>query len=183
MTDSHAHLLPFHAINDFMLADYRQQVIQETLSSLANVSDGARAAVERTTRRYVAVPGFRNAAKAPVGVRIRPTIKAFEKHPDLVAAILSAWGELHAYLRQQLYDLLVERGWEVFPPDTERSKLPGFFPTWPAGEDFDKINAAYTEKFPDNEQPANHISLMTVWVSMRLPYDQPAESEPGEPAT
>jgi hypothetical protein len=169
--------LPFHAINDFMRDDYRLQVIRETLQALPELPAEYRSAVERLTQKVVVVPGFRNSMKAPSGLRVRPTVDAFQKSPQLVAAILSAWGEAHPELRAQVHDLLEERGWTVLPSEADRTKLPGFITKWPNGEDFEVLNKAYQEKYPLAQTKSDDVSLMIVWVSTRLPYDVPGEED------
>jgi hypothetical protein len=179
MNDKKAQFLPFHTINEFMRNDYRANVVRYTLNTMPALPDEIRSPVERLTRKAVKVPGFRNSAKAPASMRVKPTIEAFEKNPTLVAAILSAWCEAHAELRQQVYDLLTERGWEVLPPEADRTKLPGFITRWPKGEDFETLNAAFVEMYPDLQIESDDVSLMVVWVSVRLPYDI-EEDEEGE---
>ena len=162
--------LPFHAINEFMRPGYRTQVVRTTLTSLPDLPENFRLPIDQVTRAIVQVPGFRNSAKAPLGKRVKPTSDAFEKSPHLVAAILSAWAEAHPDLRQQVYDLLLERGWELLPPSADRTQLPGFFTTWPNGESFEHLTQAFNEKYPGVEVDSDDISLMIVWLSVRLPY-------------
>jgi len=178
MTDEEmTQFLPFHALNEFMRDDYRLEVIRTALSVLPNLPEEQREAVERLTRRLVQTPGFRNSAKAPVAKRVRPTAEAFAKNPQLVAAILAAWAQAHPELRQRVFDLLTERGWELLPVDADRTQLPGFFTQWPKDEDFEKINQAYTVKFPDLPASTDDVSLMVVWLSVSLPYDFDEDEE------
>ena len=93
----------------------------------------------------------------------------------MAAAILSAWAEAHTGLRSQTHELLAARGWEVLPPEADRTQLPGFVPTWPKDEDFEKLTVAFKEKYPDTEASDDDISLMIVWVSGRLPFQSPPE--------
>jgi len=146
------------------------RVVRFTLNALPGLPEEYRARVDRLTRKTVQVPGFRNSAKAPVAVRVKPTADAFEKSPQLVAAMLSAWAEAHPALRQQIYDLLVSRGWDILPVEADRTKLPGFITKWPKDEDFEKIISAFKEKYPDETVEDDDISLMVVWLSARLPY-------------
>ena len=162
--------LPFHAINEFMRMDYRQEIVRVTLTSLPDLPENFRIPIDQITRATVQVPGFRNSAKAPLVKRVKPTSEAFEKSPHLVAAILSAWAEVHPYLRQQVYDLLLDRGWELLPPTADRTQLPGFLMTWPNGENFEILAQAFSEKFPDTKVSNDDVSLMIVWLSVRLPY-------------
>ena len=175
MNDKKARFLPFHAINEFMRNDYRSHIVRYTLNALPTLPDEFRSPIERLTRKVVKVPGFRNSAKAPASVRVKPTIDAFEKSPDLVASILSAWSEAHAELRKQVYDLLVARGWEILPLEADRTKLPGFITKWPKGEDLEALNTAFAEMYPgaqgDSGVDSDDVSLMVVWVSARLPYE------------
>ena len=166
-----ARFLPFHAINEFMRPDFRTEVVRATLLALPGLPDDRRSQIEKITRRAVKVPGFRNSAKAPASLRVKPTAEAFEKNAGLVAAILSGWSESHPELRGQVSDLLAERGWEILPADADRTKLPGFLTRWPKGEDFETLTAAFVERYPDSESGSDDVSLMVVWLSGRLPYE------------
>lgn len=177
MNDEHIHYLPFHALNEFMNSEYRLNVVRLALSALPRLGNEYRAPVDRLTRQYVQVPGFRNSAKAPVPVKARSIAGSFEKSPELVANIVAAWAASLPDLRQKVYDLLVERGWEVLPPEADRRRLPGFLPTWPRGEDFEVLNNAFKEKYPDSDASSDDVSLMVVWLSGRLPYAVEGEDE------
>jgi hypothetical protein len=183
MTEKKQEYLPFHAINEFMRDDYRMSVVRSVLHAASQLPQELRAAIEKQTRRSVKVPGFRNSTLAPAGVRVTPTANAFEKNPDLASAILAAWAETQVELRQQVYDLLLERGWELLPVEVNRAKLPGFMIHWPKGEDFEGINKAYQEKYPLSTVGPDDVSLMTVWLGDRLPYNLEGEDEEPESAT
>jgi hypothetical protein len=180
MPDKKQEFLPFHAINEFMREDYRMIVVRTTLHGVPQLPAEFREAIDKQTKRFVKVPGFRNSALAPAGVRVTPTANAFEKNPDLVGTILAAWAEVHSGLRQQVFDLLTERGWELLPIDVNRAKLPGFLTHWPKGEDFEVIHKAFAEKYPQFSENADDISLMTVWLGDRLPYKAEGEDEDSE---
>jgi hypothetical protein len=153
-----------------MTSEFRHEVIHNVLIALPDLPEAHRNTINKLSGRYVKIPGFRNSPKAPLLVRIKPTINAFEKHPDFVAAILSSWVELYPELRKRVFDLLISRNWELLPLEADRKKLPGFLIIWPKDETFDAINQAYHEKYPDQVDQNNEISLMTVWLSGRLPY-------------
>ena len=145
------------------------------------------------TKKLVKIPGFRHTDKAPTIVRAIPTSNAFEKSPELVAAILAAWAEAHASLRLQIYETLVSRGWKTFPTEmhsladlpplktekdwgilpigADRTKIPGFLTYWPKGETFEVLYQAFTEKFPDAQTSIDEASLMVVWLTLRLPVN------------
>ncbi len=180
-----ARFLPYHAINEFMRNDYRVAVVRTTLDALPSLPEVYRKPIEHLTKKFVKVPGFRHSDKAPARVRVIPTADAFEKSPDLVAAILSAWAELHPELRQKVYDFLVARGWEIFPLDMDRTKLPGFSLKWPKGESFETLYKAYQEAHPGDETGSDDVCLMIVWLGGRLPYPdvEEQEEEPGDAGT
>jgi hypothetical protein len=162
--------LPFHAINEFMTAEYRLEVVRSALNSLPGLPEKYNSPINKLTGRLVKIPGFRHSLKAPTPLRIKPTADAFEKNPDLAAAILSAWAEAHANLREKVYTLLQSRNWEILPIDAERAMLPGFITIWPHGENFDMLNQAFKEMFPEEAVSTDDVSLMVVWISGRLPY-------------
>jgi hypothetical protein len=175
--EENVEFLPFHAINEFMRDDYRLKVVRSTLNAMPALPAEYRTAFDLLTRRLVQVPGFRNSAKAPAAKRIRPTAEAFTKSANLVAVILACWAEAHAELRQQVYDLLVARGWELLPVDADRSALPGFDLDWPEGEDFTTLHSAFQEANPQSEAGADDVSLMVVWLAVRLPYNTGEEDD------
>jgi len=165
--------LPFHAINQYMLEEFRTQMVGETLRALPALSRDHRAGVEKWTKKIVKVHGFRNSAKAPVGMRLKPTVDGFIKNPDLAAAILHAWAETEPTLRAQMFELLTAREWDhLLPVEADRTQLPGFQTDWPEGEDFDSLIEAFQARFPEGEVEENKISLMAVWVSGRLPLEE-----------
>ena len=177
MSDKKQEFLPFHAINEFMRDDYRLAVVRSALHAVTQLPPEYREAIEKQTKHNVKVPGFRNSTLAPAGVRVTPTANAFEKSHELAGAILAAWAEIHGVLRQQVFDLLTERGWELLPIEVNRGKLPGFLTHWPKGEDFEGIHKAYLVKYPQSAESADDISLMTVWLSDRLPFKVEGEDE------
>jgi len=199
MPDSTIQFLPFHAINDFMRPDFRLNVIRHCLNSLNQLPNKFQDPVNHHIRKVVKVPGFRNSEKAPTAVKILPASKAFENSPDLVAAILNAWSESKSELRLQVFDVLKQRGWFIFPaetlsltnlpsiqtekdwgilpPDADRSKLPGFLTYWPKDQDFEAIYQSYSELYPQGESSIDEVSLMAVWLSTRLPYHISGEEE------
>ena len=168
--DKKVSFLPFHAINEFMTAEYRLHLIRGVLTLLPSVPDTNRNQVNHLTRKLVIIPGFRNSLKAPLPLRIKPTVDAFEKNQNLAASILAAWADTQAELREKIHMLLQSRNWELLPLDTDRTKLPGFLTFWPGGENIEMLNQAFHEKYPDFNASSDDVSLMVVWISGRLPY-------------
>jgi hypothetical protein len=170
-------LLPFHAINEFMRNDFRLAVVRRALSAAPVLPGDLRATIDRLTRKHVKVPGFRNSEKAPAAVKAVPMAESFEKNPDLAGAVLATWVDSQADLRQKVYDLLIERGWEPLPLEADRVKLGGFFITWPKDESFDILSKAFKEKYPDSSYTIDEALLMVVWITMHLPYQMVEKTE------
>ena len=190
--------LPFHAINEYMRPDFRLKIIRETLSAQTSLDTKLSNELNHQIKKKVSVPGFRNSEKAPALVKTLPTSKAFEKHADLVAIILACWAETQTELRNQVYEMLKSRHWlvytekegidlsinmdlikewPVFPTQMDRTKLPGFFIHWPKGEDFETLYKNFTDLYPNAEAGIDKVSLMVVWLSMRLPFQVDSEFE------
>jgi hypothetical protein len=174
--------VPFHTINQFMLPEYRQEILQKVLGHLDELPDERKNKILSQVKRYVKLHGFRNSTLAPLMVKVKGSGGAFDKYSDFVAQILMAWSEMHLDLRQQIYDLLVEREWELLPVDTDRSKLPGFLIRWPKKESYDVLDAAFAAKYPDSRAHEYDVRLMIVWLSGRLPYDMVEGDEEEESA-
>jgi len=182
MDDNKIPYVPFHAINQFMVDDFRHEVIQSVFNGLNNLEGGKRGAYQNLIKNAVKIPGFRNSAMAPTLVKIKGGISAFEKSPVFVAQTLSCWADLHSDLRQKVYDLLVKRGWEILPAEADRAKLPGFLTKWHPTDHYDVINQAFNETYPGDPASENDVRLMTVWLSDRLPYDA-VDEEDGDAET
>jgi hypothetical protein len=185
MDDKQVQFIPFHAINEFMLNDYRLHVIQSVFSGFDRLPGDRRSAINNLVKRYVQVPGFRNSAQAPSGVKARSSVSVFERRPEMVAQILQGWSELHPELRQKVFDFLKAREWETLPPEADRTKLPGFMVEWPEGQTYDVLDEAYGKMYPDDKIELNDLRLMIVWLANRLPYDMyedddETEEEAGE---
>ena len=169
--DNKLRFLPFHAINEFMLPEYRIEVLSSVLKSLEKLSESDRNTINKDIKKMVTVQGFRNSMMAPLPMKIKNAEHVFEKQPSFVADILNGWGSLHQDLRNKVYLLLNERNWKTPDLETDRTKLPGFLTTWPQSETFETLITAYREKYPADPESDNNISLMVVWVSARLPFD------------
>ncbi len=189
--------LPFHAINEFMRPDFRLGIIRETLSQSSKTDTQLANDLNHQIKKHVSIPGFRNSDKAPAMVKVLPTVKAFEKHPDLVAVLISFWAELHSDLREEVFDLLKGRNWPVLsesevpdintlsvelikqwpilPIKVDRTRLPGFFTHWPKDEDFEALYNNFSELHPNSDASKDIVSLMVVWLCLRLPYQVDVE--------
>jgi hypothetical protein len=177
MDDKKVQFYPFHAINEFMLPDYRREVLQQVLSDTSKLSGGQRGAINGDIKRLVKVPGFRNSSVAPLLLKIRGAESTFEKNSGFAAKVLQGWSEIHSDLRQQVYDLLKGRNWEILPVEADRTKLPGFLGDWPKEDNYTVLNKAFSETYADSPASENDVRLMIVWLSGRLPVDMEDQEE------
>jgi hypothetical protein len=197
--------LPFHAINEFMRPDFRLNIIRDTLSSQQLSEETCLNELNKQIKKSVKIPGFRNSDKAPALVKVLPTSKTFEKNPDLVGALLNCWAEIHADLRTEVFNLLSGRNWPVFngtdlsgitslsvdfikewpilPLEFNRAKLPGFYIHWPKGEDFEILYDDFAKLYPESDASKDKVSLMVVWITMRLPYEVDIEMNDADNST
>jgi hypothetical protein len=171
MDDQKVQFLPFQAINAFMRPDYRLEVIKAVFTNLPTVPEKKQGLLSKLVKQYVTIPGFRHSMQAPLPLRIRPFITTFEKRPELAALTLDIWSDLQNDLREKVFELLKERGWELLPIEADRTKLPGFLTNWPEEEDFDAIFKAFSDKYPEAGRNQDDVSLMAVWLGGRLPYE------------
>jgi hypothetical protein len=193
MMSDHTQFIPFHAINEFMRPDFKLSIIRDVVNNTSLLPQEQASALANITKRAVKIPGFRNSEKAPAMLKVMPMVKAFEKSPELVFSVLSAWATIHPELRDQVYSLLRHRNWPVFdsaddfsletiaadiiekwpvfPPEVNRKHIPGFWPRWPKGEDFEALFATYNELFTTSDNSMDKVSLMAVWLTLRLPYE------------
>jgi len=171
MDKNKVEFIPFHAINEFMLPDYRQKLLLEVFSNTEKLSDRRRSTINRLVKNLVQVAGFRNSTLAPASLKARSGGMAFERSPEMTANCLAAWFELHPDLAQKVYQLLHSRGWELLPLDANRSDLPGFLTRWPKNDPFEVLDDAFVEAFPGDETHEYDLNLMIVWISGRLPVD------------
>ena len=183
MDNKKATFLPFHAINQFMVPEYRLSVLQRVFAGFEKLPGPRKAALNGLVKRLVSVPGFRNSGVAPAALKVKSSVSVFERSAEFTSQVIMAWSELNPELRQQVYDLLVARNWELLPADADRTKLPGFLTTWPKDENFDVIDKAFLEAHADKTASDDDVRLMVVWLSGRLPYDMPEEETPAEEAS
>jgi hypothetical protein len=169
--DNEVQFVPFHAINQFMIPEYRLEIIHKVLTHLDDLPADRKSKIQGLIKQAVKLSGFRNPSLAPVPIKVKGSVPVFEKRPDFAAQILMAWSELNPELRQQVYDMLADRKWEMLPPDADRTRLPGFLTRWPKEETYEVLDAAFAEKFPEVKARDYDIRLMVVWLSTRLPFD------------
>lgn len=164
--------LPFHAINEFMRDDYRITVITEVLSKVDEFPPEKRSYIGKLISKFVLVQGFRNSNMAPVPKKAKASVTLFEHSPEYVGLIIEGWRSMHDELAKVVFEILSEHNWPNLPAlDVDRSELPGFQVHWPREDSFETLIAAVKEKAPALQESDDNISLMSVWMGNRLPYD------------
>ncbi len=163
--------LPFNAINQFMIPEYRLEILREVLANLDHLTPDQRSTLLGMIRRLFKLPGFRNPTLAPLPIKVRGAVSPFEKNAEFTAQVLADWAEIRSELMQQVYHFLQDRGWEILPLDADRTKIPGFLTRWPKEETYEVLNQAFSEKFPQAKASEYDVRLMVVWISGRLPFD------------
>lgn len=166
-----AKFLPFHAINEYMLDNYRQLVIQSVLGNFSKLSEERQRKINLLIKNHVRVQGFRNSAVAPLPLKINGCIDTYKKSHEFVAQVLSAWSEINSETKKTIFRFLDERSWKLLPIDVDRSLLPGFMLEWPKEDPFEILIDSFRETYPDYPLSDDDISLMVVWLSNRLPYE------------
>jgi hypothetical protein len=56
--------------------------------------------------------------------------------------------------------------------EVDRTRLPGFLTQWPEEDDYEVIYEIFTEDYPDSDYGIDDVSLMAVWLSLRLPVEK-----------
>lgn len=169
MTAEKTEFIPFNAVNEFMREDFRNAVLRTVFDGLNTLPLALRKEVDLATRKLVSIPGFRNSVAAPVALKARHAVGPFEKNAAFTANILQAWTALHLELGGQVHALLTSLGWTLLPLDSIRTKLPGFLTEWPQGQDFEAINRAFQDSYPQSTANPDEVSMMAVWLSGKLP--------------
>lgn len=167
--------LPFNAINEFMLPEFRKLVIKSVFSSFDSLPNTRQRTINAEIKKLVKIQGFRDSSQAPIGIKSRESSSAFEKSAKFSGEILAAWAEINPDLAQKVFQMLTDRGWIILPIEADRSKLPGFLIKWPAKDSFEILTAEFREKHTESENKDDDVSLMIVWLSNRLPYEMVTE--------
>ena len=170
MNSHQVSFLPFHAINEFMRPDFRDEIIRTVMTKLPSVSDSLRITLERTINNHVRIPGFRKSIKAPQEIKQKYLQESFKNNSTITAQFLASWVDIQSGLRDNVFLFLSNLNWELLPISVDRTKLPGFYSTWPEGQEFDYLFDAYQIQYPNDKASKDDICLMIVWLSCRLPY-------------
>jgi len=120
---------------------------------------------------------FRNPLAAPLALQVRAMESPFEKESRFVKAILSSWADINSDLQAKVQAVLPELGFEPndqapLYPDPENAFAVG----WPEDLSFEKLADLVKQK-TETDASSNEISLMTVWLTGRLPGSEPTTEQ------
>ncbi len=170
-------LLPLISLNVFLLPDFRREILTTVLNQKDNLSPEIKQEFRQAIKEFVKISGFRNPLAAPQALQVRAMESPFEKESRFVKAILSSWADLKLDLGAKVQSVLPELGFEPndqapLYPDPENAFAVG----WPEDLSFEKLADLVKQK-TETDASSNEISLMTVWLTGRLPGSEPTTEQ------
>ena len=171
MTDHEIEFLPFNALNEFLLTDYRLKLLQEVFANQGSLPNELQADLTRYVKKSVRVQGFRNSTQAPPALKARAAVSPFERSDGFVATVMAAWCYLHHDLAERVIEFLTGRGWKVLPLEIDRTELPGFLTHWPEKDTFEVLDDEFVKAYPDDTTHEYDLNLMISWIWTRLPVE------------
>ena len=170
-------LLPLISLNVFLLPDFRREILTTVLYQKDDLSPDNTQELRQAIREFVKISGFRNPLAAPQALQVRAMESPFEKESRFVKAILSSWADINSDLQAKVQAVLPELGFEPndqapLYPDPENAFAVG----WPEDLSFEKLADLVKQK-TETDASSNEISLMTVWLTGRLPGSEPTTEQ------
>ena len=170
-------LLPLISLNVFLLPDFRREILTTVLDQKDNLSPEIKQEFRQAIKEFVKISGFRNPLAAPQALQVRAMESPFEKESRFVKAILSSWADINSDLQAKVQAVLPELGFEPndqapLYPDPENAFAVG----WPEDLSFEKLADLVKQK-TETDASSNEISLMTVWLTGRLPGSEPTTEQ------
>jgi len=167
-------LLPMISLNVFLLPDFRREILTTVLNEKDTLSPENKRELTQAMREFVKISGFRNPLAAPQALQVRAMESPFEKESRFVKAILSSWADINSDLQANLQSVIPELGFEPndqapLYSDPENAFALG----WPEDLSFEKLADLVKQK-TKIDASSDAISLMTVWLTGRLPGSEPA---------
>ncbi len=169
--------LPLISLNVFLLPDFRREILTTVLYQKDDLSPDNTQELRQAIREFVKISGFRNPLAAPQALQVRAMESPFEKESRFVKAILSSWADINSDLQAKVQAVLPELGFEPndqapLYPDPENAFAVG----WPEDLSFEKLADLVKQK-TETDASSNEISLMTVWLTGRLPGSEPTTEQ------
>jgi hypothetical protein len=167
-------LLPMISLNVFLLPDFRREILSTVLNEKETLSSENKRELTHAIREFVKISGFRNPLAAPQALQVRAMESPFEKESRFIKAILSSWADINSDLQANLQSVIPELDFEPndqapLYPDPENAFALG----WPEDLSFEKLADLVKQK-KEIDASSDAISLMTIWLTGRLPGSEPA---------
>jgi hypothetical protein len=166
-------LLPLISLNIFLLPDFRRETLTTVLNQKDILSPENKREFTQALKEFVKISGFRNPLAAPQALQVRAMESPFEKESRFIKAILSSWAEIKSDLKANVQLVIPELGFE---PNNQAPLYPdpdnAFAVGWPEDLSFEKLEDLVKQKTEVDASP-DEISLMTVWLTGRLPGVEP----------
>jgi hypothetical protein len=162
------------SLNVFLLPDFRREILSTVLNEKDTLSPENKRELTQVMREFVKISGFRNPLAAPQALQVRAMESPFEKESRFVKAILSSWVDINSDLQTDIQSVIPDLGFELndqapLYPDPENAFALG----WPEDLSFEKLADLVKQK-TEIDASSDAISLMTVWLTGRLPGSEPA---------
>jgi len=170
-------LLPLISLNVFLLPDFRREILTTVLNQKDDLSPEIKQELRQAIKEFVKISGFRNPLAAPQALQVRAMESPFEKESRFVKAILSSWADINSDLQAKVQAVLPELGFE--PNDQAplyHDPENAFAVGWPEDLSFEKLTDLVKQK-TETDASSNEISLMTVWLTGRLPGSEPTTEQ------
>ncbi len=165
--------VPFVAMNGCMREDFLHRVLHRAIEFLPQASAPG-AATMRTALRSIAVPGFRQVSRAPLGLQARAAISQFRISGEFVGAALDVWTESQPTLASYINAFLEK---EQIPQERIKADTGQFADRW----SLDKV-LELAERFrAEHEADKDEVALMLCCLTNRAPVEEtppPAADEP-----
>lgn len=161
--------LPFKTINVYIERGFLEEILEQILSNLKNLSKETQGEFNQVFRKYVTVLGFRNPLHAPRPLQIKAFANAFEEKEEIIPFTLSTWASVNKNLANDVLDWLKSKKWDDLALHRSYEDSLGFTNDWPENQSLESISEKFQESNPDSAFSKDEIMLMILWVAGRLP--------------
>jgi hypothetical protein len=167
--------VPFLALNGCLREDFLQRVLHRTLAFLPRAAAPSAPALV-TALRTVAIPGFRQLARAPVPLQARAAVSRFRASGPFVGWVLEVWIEATTPLASAVEQFLERQG---VPRDRVRAEAGQFSDRWSLDEALQ-----WADRFRAEEPTADRdeVALLLCCLTNRAPIEDTAEPSPQDGA-
>lgn len=161
--------LPFKTVNVYIERGFLEEILEQVLTNLKNLSKETQGEFNQLFKKYVPVLGFRNPLHAPRPLQVKAYANAFEEKDEIIPFTLSTWANINDNLARAVLDWLESENWDDLELHRSYENSMGFTNKWPEDQSLESIAEKFQDSHPDLESSKDAIMLMLLWVSGRLP--------------